>query len=161
VPEGPPSTAHVGEDLAAALQRRSARPLVPGGVPVLPPAGERPPRLSAGATTPTTPAHARAPIPPRAPAGERGEEMSQALAAAVERLRARAEAAPERSPEEDSAVAAEARAEVVAALSDEAPSAPSEDAVETPQEASHDPSHKHAMSLIGRLRNRRKQRRSR
>ncbi len=65
-------------------------------------------------------------------------EMADALAAAVERLRARAQASPPR-PEQD------------------APQAE----VDPPTPAVKRPAHKHSLSLIGRIRNRRKQRRSR
>jgi DNA repair exonuclease SbcCD ATPase subunit len=70
-------------------------------------------------------------------AGEeiRGEEMAQALAAAVERLRARADAAPAPLPPESAEPAGRS------------------------SEAAGRPAHKHSMSLIGRVRNRRKQRR--
>jgi hypothetical protein len=64
--------------------------------------------------------------------------MADALAAAVERLRARAQASPP-SPEQD------------------APQAE----VDPPTPAVKRPAHKHSLSLIGRIRNRRKQRRSR
>jgi chromosome segregation ATPase len=67
-----------------------------------------------------------------APARPRSEEMADALAAAVERLRARAEVGVAQQPDATPAVAPVPR---------------------TP--------HKHSMSLIGRLRLRRKQRRGR
>jgi chromosome segregation ATPase len=66
------------------------------------------------------------------PVRPRSEEMAQALAAAVERLRARAEVGVAAQPDTMPAVAPIARV-----------------------------SHKHSMSLIGRLRLRRKQRRGR
>ena len=81
-------------------------------------------------------ASARPPAAPvqRAPDGE----MADALAAAVERLRARAQAAPP-SPEPE--CSGRPTASRLAVLARRAP-------------------HKHSMSLIGRLRNRRKQRRA-
>ena len=70
-------------------------------------------------------------------AQERGAEMAQALAAAVERLRERADSVPEPEPEEP------------------------EERRQTPERrAARIPSHKHSMSLIGRIRLRRKQRRA-
>jgi len=72
---------------------------------------------------------------PVAPAAEHREELADALAAAVERLRARAEAADPR---------------------------PSEEPDRPPTAAAEQPGlHKHSMSLLGRARLRRKQRRER
>ena len=128
--------------------------------------------------------------PRQAPAEQaRGEEMAQALAAAVERLRARAEAAP--APSVPSAPPERPRAaDASASLSDRARRerretratgrrrgaaprstaepgaaagrAPREETpARAPARAAGRPSHKHSLSLIGRLRNRRKQRRGR
>jgi hypothetical protein len=94
---------------------------------------------SAGPVRPTSPAQTRPGTAvahgslqrPAVSSEARGAEMSEALAAAVERLRARAEAAAATQQQQ-----------------------PQPDRVERPP-------HKHSMSLIRRLRNRRKQRRSR
>jgi hypothetical protein len=119
------------------------------------------------------------PAPPLDSAQVRGEEMADALAAAVERLRARAElspapvdpepvpadpepasvpsveTAPAQAPEQAPQPAPAARSEPALAA---APEPVSEPAVEpAPRLASH----KHSLSLIGRLRNWRKQRKSR
>jgi hypothetical protein len=88
------------------------------------------------AASPEGAAQAPPPPPPSSPepAQLRGAEMADALAAAVERLRARADAAA-----------------TAARPAQEEPRQPAPERVP----------HKHSMSLIGRLRNRRKQRRSR
>jgi len=126
------------------------------------------------------------PAPPEL--GEpRGAEMAEALAAAVERLRARAENAPETSGTELAELAPESSEDPGAGLG-RAPLPPHERSAPTasgplaqvvtepserPGAAAAEPvsepgmkgpagkPHKHSMSLIGRLRNRRKQRRSR
>jgi hypothetical protein len=113
-------------------------------------------------TPPERPAHrAGAQAPPR------NGEMVEALAAAVERLRARmAESgAPERSAREGAAPAppgrdAEALLEPALKQRRSAPPAPVSTARGAPERPGV-PSHKHSMSLIGRLRMLRKQRRQR
>ncbi len=132
----------------------------------------------------------RAPRPPAAPpppppvspaarlAGEqRGAEMADALAAAVERLRERALSAPPlpEDPEEPGGPAGEQRPALPGRAPDaRAPTPPPLVAAERPAEpapAAQAPrdtaagtprgkTHKHSESLIRRLRNRRKQRRS-
>ncbi|MHB8241496.1 MAG: hypothetical protein ACYDHN_05845 [Solirubrobacteraceae bacterium] len=87
-----------------------------------------------------------------------GAEMADALAAAVERLRARAEAVPPEAmgePAAESVVGSAPHAEA-AAPDDRAP-----DLTATPPPPVIRPTHKHSLSLIGRVRLRRKQRRSR
>ncbi len=94
---------------------------------------------------------------PVAPAEHR-EELADALAAAVERLRARAEAAasePEKELLDDPAGEPGTRAEVSA-------TEPSAELDRPPAAAGKQPApHKHSMSLLGRARLRRKQRRER
>jgi hypothetical protein len=83
--------------------------------------------------------------------------MVEALAAAVERLRARmAESAAPAPPGRD----AEALLEPTLKQQRSAPPAPVSAARRAPERAGV-PSHKHSMSLIGRLRMLRKQRRQR
>jgi chromosome segregation ATPase len=78
----------------------------------------------------------------------RGEEMAAALASAVDRLRARAEAAPPPAPDAPQAPAADA------------PQAPAAEASQAPADGLPERvPHKHSMTLIGRWRFRRKQRR--
>lgn len=91
---------------------------------------------------------------------QRGLEMADALAAAVERLRARAEGAPAPAPELLAEEPVCAAAEVPRAGSGQAPDEPPAEEIEavTPV-TSRGQSHKHSLSLIGRIRNRRKQRR--
>jgi hypothetical protein len=88
-------------------------------------------------------------------------EMADALAAAVERLRARAEAAP---PQDTPASAPTPTGGPPVPGATAAAMAPEEVPAGAPggrsSVATASPSHKHSMSLIGRLRNRRKQRKS-
>ncbi len=93
------------------------------------------------------------------PSAAQEPEMADALAAAVERLRARADAAPlEAAPRAPLAPG-------TAAPGSAAPAAPAhgeQAAVGEPRARPPAPApHKHSLSLIGRLRNRRKQRRTR
>jgi hypothetical protein len=87
--------------------------------------------------------------------------MADALAAAVERLRARAEAAPleaaPRAPLAPAATAPDATAAPAPVPAQGEREALDEALVRPPAPAPH----KHSVSLIGRLRNRRKQRKTR
>jgi len=104
--------------------------------------------------------------PPRAAARPetQGAEMADALAAAVVRLRARAEATPLEGAQAAGELAP-ADANPPAVSAPQAPPAPQQAdataASERPAPAPALPEHKHSRSLIGRLRYRRKQRKSR
>ena len=95
------------------------------------------------------------------PPAAQDPEMADALAAAVERLRARAEAAPlEAAPRAPLAPAATAPDATAAPAP--VPAQGEREAVdEAPARPPAPAPHKHSLSLIGRLRNRRKQRKTR
>jgi len=85
------------------------------------------------------------------PSETQGAEMADALAVAVERLRARAEAAPD--------IPAEAAPDVPVEAPDSSTQAAPGVSSESAQAAPAVPPHKHTMTLLGRIRLRRKQRR--
>ncbi len=146
------------------------------------PAGPQGERLTGGPSTIDRPSlHADA--LPTGPPEARGAEMAEALAAAVERLRARAAAAgesedvgAEEPPPHGAGEPPRGRAEIppsAPAPGEPAPStpagrgpagatpAPSEPVVEPPAPRAPLQPHKHSMSLFGRVKMRRKQRRER
>jgi chromosome segregation ATPase len=115
----------------------------------------------AAAVSATRPSAAPAPVPAAAPepaSQARREEMADALAAAVERLRARAEEALPASSPAHPASSLASPASPAPPVPSSTPESMAGSRVQAPA-AAKPKSHKHSMSLIGRLRAARKHRR--